>query len=448
MSIHNAFSAFLVHLAPSVRHSWCTAKTAGVLLLSALILSGCGGEKNADKEKPATAPPPVPVAVAAVIQKTVPLYVEFTAQTAARDTVEVRARVEAFLEGIHFDEGRPVKKGQLLFTLDKSKYLANLQSAKARLAKAKADLQFARENVAVESAKAKLDQAKAQMGKADLDVNRLQPLAKERAVPQQDLDNALVQQEVARSNVDVGKANYETVSLNQKVTIDQALAEVSAAEAEVNRADLDLSYCTITAPLDGLIGQRVVSVGNLVGRGEPTTLATISSLDPIRVSFAISEAEYLGLAKRLNVTEARGKVPVDLILADGTVYNQKGRITIAERAIDQQTGTLTMVAEFANPQHLLRPGQFGRVRGSAETIENGILIPQQAIMEQQSAKVVYVVEAGNKVAIRTVTLGPKYENLVLIKEGVKPGERVIVEGAQKVRPGAIVTTTDKSTSPF
>ena len=208
--------------------------------------------------------------VTPVIQKTVPIFSEFTAQADARDTVELRARVEAFLEKVHFEEGRPVKKGQLLFTLDKRKYEAALQDAKAQHAKAQADLEFAREQVTVDTAKAKLDQAKAELGKADLDVARLEPLAKEKAVPQMDLDNALVAQQVGRSNVEAGKANYATIVLLQKVGVDQATAAVAAAEAVVQNAELDLSYCTITAPMDGLIGQRLVSPGNLVGRGEPT----------------------------------------------------------------------------------------------------------------------------------------------------------------------------------
>ena len=217
-----------------------------------------------------------------------------------------------------------MKQGQVLFTLDKRKYEADLQNAKAQLAKAKADLEFAKDKTTVDNARAKVDQAKAQLGKADLDVNRLAPLAKEKAVPQQDLDNALVAQVVAKSNVDASQANYETVVLNQKVSIDQATAAVSAGEAAVKNAELNLSYCTITAPMDGLIGQRLVSVGNLVGRGEPTLLATISALDPLRVSFALSEAEYLTVAKRMGES-AKKPLPIDLILADGTVFPHKGK---------------------------------------------------------------------------------------------------------------------------
>ena len=251
-----------------------------------------------------------------------------------------------------------------------------------------------------------------------------------------------LQQQVAKANVDASQANYETTVLNQKVSVDQATAAVSAGESAVKNAELDLSYCTITAPLDGLIGQRLVSPGNLVGRGEPTLLATISALDPLRVSFALSESEYLTMARRMGKS-VRKPVPLELILADGTVHPHKGKVTIAERAVDEKTGTLTIVAEFPNPERMIRPGQFGKVRGAIATAENAILIPQVAVMEQQSAKTVFVVDTENKVALRTVTLGDRFENLIIVKEGVKPGERVITEGLQKVRPGMVVTPTEK-----
>ena len=438
MKTKNVFADSIRYLAPWVRQTWHRGRTACLLLMTALVFSHCGG---AAKEKPA--PAPVPVVVASVIQKTVPIFSECTARTDAKDTVEVRARVEAFLDGIHFEEGRPVKQGQLLFTLDKRRYEAELQSAKAQRTKAQADLEFARDKVTVDTAKAKLDQAKAQLRKADLDVNRLEPLAKEKAVPQQDLDNALVAQEVARSNMAASQATYENVVLNQKVSIDQATAAVSAGESAVNNAELNLSYCTVTAPLNGLIGQRLVSKGNLVGRGEPTLMATISALDPLRVSFAVSEAEYLKIARRMGKA-ARNPLPIELILADGTVHPHKGKVTIAERAVDEKTGTLTIVAEFPNPERIIRPGQFGRVRGVIDTAENAILVPQLAVMEEQSARTVYVVDSSNKVAVRTVVLGDRVEDLFVVKEGVKPGERVITEGLQKVRPGMTVTPSEKS----
>jgi membrane fusion protein, multidrug efflux system len=433
MKIKNAFADLSM---PARR-----AAITSFLLIISLVLASCGGGK--EEKAGAGAAAPVSVVVTPVIQKTVPIITEFAARAEARDTVELRARVEAFLEGIHFQEGRPVTKGQLLFTLDKRKYEAELQNAKAQLAKAKAEYQFASEKVTVESARASLEQAKAELGKADLDVNRLAPLAKENAVPQQDLDNALVQQQVAKANVDASKANYENVVLNQKVTVDQATAAVLAGEAAVKNAELDLSYCTITAPMDGLIGQRLVSPGNLVGRGEPTLLATISTLDPLRVSFALSETEYLKIAERMG-NAANKPVAIDFILANGSTLPHKGKAVIAERAVDEKTGTLTIIAEFPNPERLVRPGQFGRVRGAIDTVKDAVLIPQQAVMEEQSSRTVYVVDAGNKVVLRTVILGERYENQVIVNEGVKPGERVIVEGLQKVRPGMIVTPAEKS----
>jgi membrane fusion protein, multidrug efflux system len=435
MKIKNAF-------ADSSMPAWRAAIPCFLLIMS-LVLASCGGSKEEKAGAGAAAAAPVPVVVAPVIQKTVPIIAEFTAQTDAKDTVELRARVEAFLEGIHFEEGRPVKKGQVLFTLDKRKYESDLQTAKAQLAKARADLEFAKSKVTVDIAQANVDQAKAELGKADLDVNRLAPLAKENAVPQQDLDNALVAQVVGKSNVQASRASYDNVVLNQKVTTDQAQAAVLAGEAAVKNAELDLSYCTITAPMDGLIGQRMVSVGNLVGRGEPTLLATLSALDPLRVSFALSESEYLKIAERMG-SAAQRPLALDLILADGSVFPHKGRAVIAERAVDQKTGTLTIVAEFANPERLIRPGQFGKIRGAIDTVKDAVLIPQQAVMEEQSSRTVYVVDAANKVVLRTVILGERIENQVIVKDGVKPGERVIIDGLQKVRPGVIVTPAEKS----
>jgi membrane fusion protein, multidrug efflux system len=438
MKITNAFADSSLQFAPSIRPVWHPAIATILLAAASLVCMSCGGGEEQEKKAAA----PVAVVVTTAIQKTVPIMSEFTARADARDTVELRARVEAFLDGIHFEEGRLVKKGQVLFTLDKRKYEADLETAKAQLAKARADLELARDKVTVDVARAKVDQAKAQLGKTDLDVNRLTPLAKEKAVPQQDLDDALVAQEVAQSNLKASQASYENTVLNQKVSTDQAEAALLAAEASVKNAELNLSYCTITAPMAGLIGQRLVSVGNLVGRGEPTLLAVLSALDPLRVSFGLSEAEYLRLVKRMG-NKAGEPVPLELILADGSVYPHKGKVTIASRAVDEKTGTLTLVAEFRNPEGLIRPGQFARTRGAIDMAENAILIPQLAVMEEQSARTVYVVESDNKVALRTVVLGDRFENLVIVTEGVKPGERVITEGLQKVRAGMVVTPTEK-----
>jgi membrane fusion protein (multidrug efflux system) len=366
----------------------------------AISLTACGRGEKATQAAPA---PPV-VVVAEVIQKTVPIYAEFVAQTDARVTAEVRARVQGILKEMRFKEGDLVKKGEVLYQIEPDEYLANLQTTKAQLARAEADL---------ESAKAKL-------AKTQQDVARYRPLAAARAVPQQDLENALAAEQVARAEVD------------------QAAAAIEGARAAITRAQLDLGYTTIRSPLDGLIGRTKVDVGNLVGKGEPTLLNTVSSVDPIRVNFAITESDYLKLVSRDPERARRAGRPIELILGDGSAFSQKGRVVFADRAVDVKTGTLSVIAEFPNPEGFLRPGQFGRVRVVGEVAENAILVPQRAIQEIQGAKTVLVVGADDVVALRTITPAGTVGDSLIVRDGVKPGERVIVEGIQKARPGAKV----------
>jgi len=357
----------------------------------AVSLVACDSSKDADKAKQAAPPPPPPqVVVAEVVQKTVPIYSEYVAQTDARETVEIRARVQAFLEGQHFTEGTVIKKGQLLFTLDKREYETKLRQAKAEL-----------------------DVALARLGKAETDERRLKPLAERRAVPQQDYDNATANLLAAK-------------------------AAVEAARSQVAEAELNLSYTTIRSPITGLVGKRLVAPGNLVGKSEATLLDTVSSIDPIRVNATLSEAEYLRFfANR----KERANVPtgLELTLADGNVYPYKGKFVLVDRAVDQKTGTLNVVAEFPNPQGLLRPGQFGRVRAVAEMATDAILIPKRAVQEIQGMKTVLVVGADNMVALRTIQAGETVGDLLIVREGLKPGERVIVDGVQKARPGSKVS---------
>jgi membrane fusion protein (multidrug efflux system) len=411
--------------------------TIGVVWL-AVSLSACDRGKEAEKRQAAPAPPPPDVVVAEVIQKTVPIYSDFVAQTEAKETVEIRARVQAFLEAQHFDEGTVVKKDQILFTLDKREYEAQLLQAKAQLSKAQADLAFAKDNAMVESAKANLEVAVARLSKAETDERRLKPLAERRAVPQQDYDDAVASRDAARAEVASKKSSVNTALANQRSGIEQAEAAVASAGAAIVQAELNVSYCTIRSPIEGLIGKRLVSPGNLVGKGEATLLDTVSSIDPIRVAITISEAEYLRIAARQDKGRSTGGVPLDLILADGSVFPHKGRVVIADRAVDVKTGTLSVIAEFPNPKELLRPGQFGRVRGAAEVAENVILVPQRAVQETQGNKSVLVVGADNVVTLRTISPGASVGDLLIVRDGVKPGERVIVDGVQKARPGSPV----------
>jgi membrane fusion protein (multidrug efflux system) len=347
--------------------------------------------------------------------------------------------VKAFLATQNFTEGTIVNKGQTLFTLDCREYTAQLEQAQAQLAKAQADQISAREKTAVETAQANVAISEAQLNKGDQDVKRLKPLAEQQAVPQQDYDNALAYQQGARADLAGRKASLNTTLVTQKAQIQQADAGVLAAKAGVEQAQLNVSYCNITSPITGLAGTRMVAPGNLVGQGEPTLLVTVSSVNPMRMLVSISERDYLLYEKIQRGKKAQPKTGIELVLADGSAYPQKGKIVTVDRAIDLKTGTLSLIAEFPNPTGVLRPGQFGRVRLAATTAENALLVPQKAVTELQSSKVVYVVLDDNKVQLRTVTLGNRVDNnYYIVTDGVKAGERIVVEGILKVRPGATV----------
>lgn len=422
-------------------------KTTILLSAISILLAGCGGEKPASTGSANRVVPGVSVVVAPVIRKTVPLFTELTARTDASDSVDIRARVKSFLLTQNYVEGTMVDAGQVLFTLDKREYEAQLMQAKAQLAKAQADLAQAQERTLVDTAQANVGIAMAQLNKTDQDVKRLKPLAEQRAVPQQDYDNALAAQQAARADLEGRQASLNTSKVNQKATIDQAQAAVEAANANIRQAELNVEYCTITTPIAGLAGTRQVAPGNLVGNGEATVLTTVSNVNPMRVYVSISEAEYL----KYQGLRAQGKLKsgaanLDLILADGSTFPEKGRIIIADRAVDLKTGTLSLIAEFPNPKGLLRPGQFGRVRFATTVAENALLVPQKAVTEMQSAKTVFVVDAENKVALRSITLGDRVGQDYIVTDGLKAGERIIVEGIQKARPGDIVNPTEQPVS--
>jgi len=409
-----------------------------------VLLAACGGEKDGVHAKAESAGPAISVVVAPVVQKTVPIFTELTARIDATDSVDIRARVKAFLLTQSYDEGKMVKAGQVLFTLDKREYEAQLMRGRAQLAKAQADLTQAQDRTVVDVAQANLQIATAQLNKTNQDVNRLKPLAELRAVPKQDYDDALAAQQAANADVQGKQASLNTAKVNQTAAIQQAQAATESANATIREAELNVEYCTITSPINGIAGTRQVAPGNLVGQGDPTLLTTVSNVDPVRVFVSISESEYLVYQRMKDQGKLKGGGgELELILADGSTFPEKGRIIIADRAVDLKTGTLSIVAEFPNPQALLRPGQFGRVRLAATVAENALLVPQKAVTEMQSAKVVYVVGEGNKVVLRSVTLGPRVGSDYIVTEGVKAGERIIAEGLQKVRPGDTVNPTEQ-----
>jgi len=343
------------------------------------------------KKEPQSPPPPPTVQVMAVTTTNFPLRIEFIGQLDSPQNVEVRARVEGFVEEIPFVEGTEVKQGELLFRLDDRPYQQRLAAAKGGLAEAEAAL-----------------------AKYRADVARLSPLAEKRAVPKQDLDNAL-------ASVNVGEA------------------AVLTARARVEATQLDLSYCQIHAPTNGLIGAKQVSIGELVGKGTPTLMATLSTLDPIWFYCNISEVQYLRAESEIRRTgKTPGDLPITLILSTGAEHSEKGKIVFLDRAVDVKTGTLRVRASFPNPERLLRPGMFARIRVEAGVRPNSIVVPERAVSELQGRNFVWIIGDDNKATQRTVQVGESLGGNLVISEGLKPGERVVTEGLQKVREGAPV----------
>jgi membrane fusion protein, multidrug efflux system len=415
------------------------------LALSLATTVGC----NRDQSAKAAAPPPPPeVGVAPVEQRAVAIERDFIARTEAVPTVEVRARVAGILEEVLFKEGMDVKKGQPLFLIQQAEYKAALETARAQLAKAQADLTRAKDTSIVDRVKAQLAQRQADLDKARQDVNRYKPLAEARAIPQQDMDTSVAAEKVAVAAVDAAAAALKDAELAQRTQVQLSEAAVESANASIIQADLNLSYTTIAAPIDGIIGRLNVDRGNLVGKGEPTLLATVSKVNPIYVDFSVAEADYIRFAPQISrdIRQDRPVAPreqLQLFLSDDKPLPQKGRVAFVDRAVDGKTGTIGVRAEFPNPDQLIRPGQFARVRGVIERRSNAILVPQLAVQEQQGAKTVLVVEAGDKVGLRPIKVDERVGDFYIVTEGLKAGERVIVDGVQRVRPGVQVKPVTK-----
>jgi membrane fusion protein, multidrug efflux system len=353
-------------------------------------------------EKPApVAPPPTEVYVTDVVQRDVPVYLDLVGQTQGFQDVEIRARVEGFLETVNFREGSVVRKGALLYEIDRKPLEALLAGAKADQATAEARLE-----------------------KASNDVKRYTPLAAKQAVSQQELDNARAAQDAATS-------------------------QLEAAKAAVAKSTLDLSYTRITSPIDGLVGITALKPGNLVGRGESTLLTTISQIDPILFRVAATEADYLRYSKRQ--AGRTGSQPtsegIELVLADGSRYSHTGKVNSVDRAVDPTTGTLGLQILFANPDQLLRPGQYGRARLLLETKTAALLVPQRSVQELQNLTSVAVVDSSNKVAFRTVKAGMRVGSQWVIDEGLKPGEKVVTEGLQRIQDGMTVVAKPAPAEP-
>jgi membrane fusion protein, multidrug efflux system len=409
-------------------------------LILAISLSGCTKSNKAEQG----APPAVEVSVIEVQPETVPIYTEFVSETYSRDEVQVRGRVDGYIEKRLFTPGSYVKAGQVLYILDLRPYRAEVAKAKGDLSESHANLTFAREQVELIEAEAQLAQADAELIKAKNDVTRLTPLVKEEAAPKQDLENAIQTQAAAQANYNAKKANVDQKRLTTRVRVDAAQAQVDASKATLDQAELNLGYATIRAQIGGRVGDSEIEVGGLVTKNSPQPLTTIVPLDPIWVKFQVSESEYLKFREEISQgARARdyfASIPIQLITANGQIHPQKGKIQNTLNRVDPKTGSLEVQATFPNPQRDILPGQFGRVQIQTEERQNVMLVPQRAIQQMQNMRTVLAVGSDNKVVARTVATAERVGDRWIIQQGLKPGDRIIVEGLQKVRPGSTVKT--------
>jgi RND family efflux transporter MFP subunit len=352
------------------------------------------------------APPgaPADVEVVLVEQKEIPIYGEWIGTLDGFTNADVRAQVTGYIQRQGYQEGAFVKKGQLLFEIDPRPFQAALDQAEGQLAQATATLA----------------NAKAVQGRTELDVNRYTPLAKEQAASQQDLDNSIQN------------------NLAAKATVATAEAQIKSAEAAVETARINLDFTRLIAPIDGIAGQAQLQVGALVNPSSgPVT--SVSTVDPIKVYFTVSESEYLDWNKRFPTETSRlaaGKsLRLQLILADGSTYPYEGTFYFADRQVNQSTGAIRIAGLFQNPGNILRPGGYGKVRAAVRVQKDALLVPQRAVSELQGGYQVAVVDHENKVSIRVVKVGDRVGTEWIVADGLMLGERVVVEGAQKLRPG-------------
>jgi len=372
--------------------------------------------------------------VTTVSASDVPIYSEYPAQTYARDTVEVRGRVEGYIDKWLFRPGQEVRAGQPLYVLDTRPYEAALEQAKGNLAQSEADLEFARKQVAVAQAEANLAVSAANQIKAQQDFDRVAPLVKDDAAAKQELDAAVAAVDSGKATVNASQANLDQTRLSTRTQIASTEGKVEALRGALRTAELNLEYATIKAPISGLIGDTLVPVGGLITANSQQPLTTIVPVDPIWVRFKVSESEYLSLHKRGILTHST----LSLALADNSEFPLKGRVENTVNQVDPKTGTLELQARFPNPQHTLLPGQFGKVRLQTETRKGIILVPQRAVQQLQNIQGVFTIGPNNEVQVRPVTTAERVGDSWIVMQGLNPGDRVIVEGLLRVRPGMTV----------
>ena len=370
-----------------------------LVILTITLISGCG-----KKEIVQQSPPEVKFVTS--VQKDVPIKQEWVGQTLGAEDIEVRSRVDGIITGIYFVEGTTVNQGTLLYTIDPNELLQKVANAKGTLTA-----------------------AQTMLVQAESDVKRYTPLAEQGAVSQRTLEIAVA-------------------------TYDARKGDVESALASLNLAKINLGYASITAPITGIIGITNYKVGDYVSKITTGPLNTVSNVDPIHVRFSISEQEYLTLIKKFmsdsklpkkEVNDKGEKAVLELILADNSIYEHTGKINVLQRQIDPSTGTLMLESSFPNPDKVLRPGQYAKVRTTVETLKGAVVIPLKCMFEIQGTMQAYVINAENMTELRTLKVGPKIGQLTVIESGIKPNEKVISEGILKIKPGIPVKQIDSST---
>lgn len=367
-------------------------KTLILLFFLLLAIPAC---QNQDQTAQAPPPPDIPVVV--LQGQDIPLFLEFVGQVYGLKDIAIRARVEGFLEGLHFEEGSQVEEGQLLYTLESQPFEETVANRMSQVA-----------------------EAQTMLAKASSDLGRIKPLAALKAVSQSDLDGAVAQFEAAQ-------------------------ASLEAAQANLRASRIQLGYTKIYSPINGIIGKTKAKVGDFVGREpNPVILNVVSQTDTVLVEFFLTETQYLEAARRYLDETVNGKQPegeratLELILADGSVYPENGQVDFIDREVDPTTGAILLQASFPNPRGLLRPGQFAKVKVHAETVKDGILVPQRCVTELQGQYSVFVVAAGNTIKQRAIELGPAIGGTWLVTKGLAAGDQVVYEGLQLVRDGAVI----------
>jgi membrane fusion protein (multidrug efflux system) len=418
------------------------------VLLAGLLLSGCGKEEKVQPQAPI-------VQVVEVIQKDVPVYGEWVGTLDGSVNATIRAQVSGYLIKQNYKEGDFVKKDQVLFEIDPREYKAALAQAEAILSQSKGALDQAKAGLsqskgAVEQTKASLEKAKSEVAvqearwiTAKANLARVRPLAEQNAVSKKDLDDAVGMELSTRSAVDAAKAAVDAAQANivtaeaqvlgAQANIVAAEAQILGAQAAVEKAQLNLGFTKITSPVDGIAGIAKAQIGNLVGPGSVEELTTVSTINPIKCYVSLSEQEYMQAQERR--LKQAGALALVLILSDGSTYPHKGEVAFADRQVDVRTGTIRVATMFPNPQNLLRPGMFSRVRAELGIKKAALVIPQQAVTEIQGKYLVAVVSPENKVSIKPVKVGQWFGELWVIDEGLQAGEKVVAEGTQKVREG-------------